>query len=137
VTALSLLKTTITPVITNDETTEIDHFEDLLTQLPELLPATMDPQVQRVITNANEDTEDSSQLQRVPLLDINAAEPLTLSPGSPTDPSYLSLPTNITPRPEPRRSTRGYHPSYSHLNALQHLGASAINVDTGQLCEYR
>jgi hypothetical protein len=78
VTALSLLKTPCTPVITNDENTAIDHFEDLLSQLPEFLPADMDPQFQRVNTTATEDTEDSSQLQRVPLPDINATEPLPI-----------------------------------------------------------
>lgn len=37
----------------------------------------------------------------------------------------------------PRRSTRGYVPSYRHLEALQHAAHTAINVDTGDLAEYQ
>jgi Reverse transcriptase (RNA-dependent DNA polymerase) len=53
---------------------------------------------------------------------------------SPTFSSY----DNLTPlNPILRRSHRGYTPSFRHLDALQHQVATAINVDTGALCEYQ
>jgi hypothetical protein len=66
---------------------------------------------------------------------------LILTQQVPTDTttlSYLEEPSPYVDEQLPRRSQRTPIPSQKILDNLnQHLAASALNVDTGKLCEYR
>lgn len=59
--------------------------------------------------------------------------PLILQQGQ--EPTYLQEPPTIQAPEPPRRSSRRRKPTYRLLEG--HLSASAINVDTGKLTEYR
>lgn len=67
-------------------------------------------------------------------------EPTPIVPPTETSPdlSYLEVPDPYPTEQLLRRSLRAHTPSQKILDTLnQHIAASAINVDTGKLCEYR
>jgi hypothetical protein len=89
-----------------------------------------EPTAKESTTQLEEEAHPAAQLRVV-------NPPVTHVPVDTTTLSYLETPSVYTDEPQPCRSQRTSIPSQKILDNLnQHTAASAMNVDTGKLCEY-